>query len=101
MRTVMGAGVVLVALVAGCKEDLPTNLNPGQTVAFRGKLAAGVECPMLVVGTNRSFSLTGDLGSFKVGDRVCVKGTIAEVSICMAGEATIAITEIGREDACP
>jgi hypothetical protein len=97
----MAVGVVLVVLVAGCKENLPTDLNPGQTVVFRGEIAAGAECPMLVVGTNRRFSLTGDIGSFKIGDRVCVKGTIAEVSICMAGEATIAITEIGREDSCP
>lgn len=91
------AGLVLAA--AGCRE-LPAEVRPGDMLTVRGELAAGAECPMLIVGERR-FSLAGSTGAFKPGDRVCVKGTVAEMSFCMAGEATIAVEAIGAEDACP
>ena len=97
MRPMVCAAVVLATGMAGCREGLPTKLGPGQAVDLRGEIAAGVECPMLVVD-GRRFSLTGDLGPFKPGDRVCVRGTVAGVSYCMQGEATLSITSIG---ACP
>lgn len=100
MRRLFVLSVVLVAAVAGCKEDLPATLDPGQTVTLRGEIAAGAECPMLVVKPERRFSLAGELGHFKVGDRVCVHGTIAQMSMCMAGEATITIASIAPEDSC-
>src|SRR5262249_42164720 len=93
--------VGLAGLIMGCKQDLPGNLGPGQPVALRGAISLGTECPTLVVENDRTFSLTGDLGRFKPGDRVCVHGTVAEVSFCMAGEATIAVTSIAPEDSCP
>ena len=102
MRRLLPPAVVLVAALAGgCRDDLPTKLGPGQSVTIRGKIEAGVECPMLVTDFGRRVSLSGNLGTLKPGDRVCVKGTIAEVSFCMAGEATVAIETIGPEDSCP
>lgn len=74
---------------------------PGQSVALRGTLGTGAECPTLTVDAGRLFSLAGDLGRFKPGDQVCVRGTIAEMSICMAGEATIAVTSVAPADSCP
>jgi hypothetical protein len=62
---------------------------------------AGVECPMIEVEGGRRFALGGSLGQFKAGDRVCLKGTVAAMSICMAGEATVSITAIGPENDCP
>jgi len=100
MRRLACAGIVLAALAMGCK-DQRMQLAPGRTITVRGELAAGVECPMLVARDGRRYSVGGDLGRFKIGDRVCVKGTIAEVSFCMAGEATITIEAIGPEDSCP
>lgn len=100
MRRLAIVGVVLAAAVAGCKENLPAKLEPGQTVTVRGEIGTGVECPMLVVKPQRRFSLSGDLGRFGVGDRVCVHGTVAQMSTCMAGEATIAIAAIAPEDSC-
>jgi hypothetical protein len=102
MRNAKPLLLLLVAGIAGgCREDLPTKLGPGQAVSLSGEIAAGVECPMLVAAAGRRFSLAGDLGRFKPGDRVCVKGKVAEMSFCMAGEATIAVEAIGPEDSCP
>ena len=100
MRHRLVVSAVLVAAVVGCKGSLPAKLEPGTTVSVRGEIAAGVECPILIAMPDRRFSLSGDLGRFKAGDRVCVRGTIASMSMCMAGEATIAITAIAPEDSC-
>lgn len=93
--------LVLLVTIVGCRAELPVTLKPGQEVRTRGEIASGTECPMLVVGPGRRFSLAGELGRFRVGDRVCVHGTIAEMSMCMAGEATIAVAAIAPEDSCP
>jgi len=46
----------------------------------------GVECPALRGDDGILYTLTpADLGAFGPGDRVTVKGTVAEVSICMQG----------------
>jgi hypothetical protein len=45
-------------------------------------------------------ALAGSLGSFKTGDRVCVRGKIAGASICMAGDATLTIESIDTESTC-
>jgi Protein of unknown function (DUF5818) len=100
MRYLVIVVVALIAALAGCRENLPAKLEPGATVAVRGEITAGPECPMLVVEPERRFSLSGDLGRFKIGDRVCIHGTVAEMSICMAGEATINVTAIAPEDSC-
>ena len=97
-RTMLGA--VLVAAISACKPDLPARLEPGQVVTLRGEIVAGVECPMLLAASGRRFSLAGNLGRFQPGDRVCVQGTIAGFSICMAGEATISMNAIAPEDSC-
>lgn len=92
--------MVALLLVAGCKTT-PTSLKPGQMVTLRGQLVAGPECPMIASSNGHRYSLGGDLGRFRVGDRVCLKGSVAEASICMAGDATISVTAIGPENACP
>lgn len=104
MRVLMTL-LVIAAVLAGCREQpspqIPAKMVPGATVTLRGKLAQGAECPLLVAANDRQFALGGDLGRFKIGDRVCVTGTVSEMSICMQGEATIAIQTIAPEDSCP
>ncbi len=90
-----------LALLAGCRDDVPTKFEPGQTVTVRGTVAAGTECPQLVMTGDRRVSLAGSLGRFGVGDRVCVRGTVAGMSICMAGEATLEVNAIAHADSCP
>lgn len=101
MRRLVAFAALAAAAIAGCKDTLPNKLTAGQPITVRGELTAGAECPMLVTAGGRRFSLTGDLGRFQVGDRACVKGTVAEVSFCMAGEATISIAAIAPPDSCP
>jgi len=81
---------------SGCAHQL----KPGHIV-IKGELVSGAECPMVVTAEGKRYSLTGSLGAFKIGDRVCVRGTLAEVSYCMAGDATVGIEAIGPEDHCP
>jgi hypothetical protein len=91
----------MAALLAGCRDDVPTKFEPGQTVTVRGTVEAGVECPALRIAPDRRVSLAGSLGRFAVGDRVCVRGTVAGMSICMAGEATVEVNAIAHADSCP
>ncbi len=100
MKQLPGVGIVLAVLTLGCNEQR-TTLKPGQTITIRGELVAGAECPLIVTRDDHRYSIGGDLGRFAVGDRVCVRGTIAEMSICMAGEATIALEWIAPADSCP
>jgi len=88
----LAVGVLLTA--QRCDKSRP----PG-TLELRGVIEPGAECPMLVTKDGRRFSLAGDLQGFKPGDDVCVSGTRAEVSYCMAGEATVAVERIvaGKE----
>lgn len=93
-------GSVIALAAWGCREALPSKLSPGQSVAVTGELVAGVECPLIVISGGRRLSLAGDVGRFRPGDRVCVKGRVAEMSFCMAGEATISVELIAPADSC-
>lgn len=84
------------ALAAGCAHSKPSG-----GITIRGELVSGAECPMVVTREGRRYSVTGSTAPFKIGDRVCIRGTVAEMSICMAGEATVSIEAIGPEDDCP
>ena len=88
---------LLLAQFLGCAHRPPAGL----VMTVKGELTAGAECLMIVEKDGSKYSLTGNPGRFKIGDRVCVRGRVAEASICMAGEATISIQGIGTEDACP
>ncbi len=67
----------------------------GDVVLVTGVLTEeGVECPALRGDNGRLYTLTGDLGRFDAGDRVEVRGEIAEMSMCMQG-TTLAVQDIG------
>ena len=79
-------------------EDAPSAAKPkpGETLSLTGKLTAeGVECPAFRAADNTLHTLTGDLKGFKAGDRVCLTGTVVEVSICMQG-TTLKLTSIRK-----
>ena len=100
MRYWVLVSVVAATLVIGCKQD-SSPLQPGQTHTVRGELVTWAECPMIVTKDGKRYSLIGELGRYKVGDRVCLKASIAQMSMCMAGEGTLSVEAIGPEDACP
>jgi hypothetical protein len=93
--------VLLLALTLGsrCRPSAPP--EPGATIAVSGRIESGVECPMLNARDGRRYALAGPLGRFGIGDDVCVRGTIAEVSYCMAGDAVIAVSVVSPPDSCP
>jgi hypothetical protein len=66
----------------------------GQMINVRGTLTdEGVECQALRGDDGELYTLTGDLSGFEEGDRVKVRGTLAEVSICQQG-TTIEVQSI-------
>lgn len=106
----VGLAAALVAgapLLAGCRGGAARDpaakldLAAGKSHVLKGRLLEGAECPLLETADGHRLSLGGDLRGFRPGDRVCVRGRLAEASICMAGEATLAIEAIGPEAECP
>ena len=96
MAIAMLAFVAAAVISAGCAHT-----GPSGPITIHGELRTGPECPLLVTSDGHRYSVTGSLGSFKIGDRVCIRGTTTEVSYCMAGETTVSVEAIGPENDCP
>lgn len=86
----------LAAAIGGCAHS-----KPARVITIQGALTQGAECPIVITSDGHRYSVTGSLGTFHMGDRVCIRGTVIEASICMAGEATVSIEAIGAENDCP
>ena len=98
-RTMMA---ILLAALAGCAHvQTSPPPAPGTTMVVRGRLGKGAECPEIRLSDGRRFALSGPLGEYKDGDEVCLTGKIVEMSICMAGDGTIAVESIGPKASCP
>ena len=96
MRWIVAGGLVFVLTGSRC-ADSP--LPPDALETVRGTLTTeGVECQALRSTTGVLYTLTGNLGEFRAGDQVCVKGRRAEVSICQQG-ITLVVEWIGKS--CP
>jgi hypothetical protein len=75
--------------------------KPGETLSIKGVLTAqGVECQAFRGDNGTLYTLSGSIGSYRTGDRVCVKGHPVEMSICQQG-TTIQVESIGPEGDCP
>ncbi len=71
----------------------------GKPIQVRGTLTGeGVECQALRTANGQLYTLTGELGGFKTGDKVRVKGEVAQVSTCQQG-ITIAVEKIQEDKA--
>jgi hypothetical protein len=90
-----------IPLVRLVPVQVPRQLAPGDEITAIGELVAGTECPMIAAGDGHRYSVAGNLGPYRIGDRVCIKGKVAGASICMAGDATIEIQTIGPASSCP
>ena len=85
--------IVLLASVALARD------KGGKPIQVRGVLTGeGIECQALRTDAGQLYTLTGDLCGFKTGDRVRVKGEIAQVSTCQQG-ITIAVEKIQEDKA--
>jgi hypothetical protein len=93
--------LVIPAGLAGCATTQlppPEAEAPGgeKPMTVRGQLTGeGVECPALRADDKTLYTLLGDLGGFKPGDRVLVEGTPVAISFCMQG-TTLQVTRITR-----
>lgn len=103
-RTLRAAAWLAAALaVAGATcEDAPGPDRPGGgTVTVRGRLTnEGVSCPALRDEHGVLYTLAGDVRDFRAGDRVCVRGEVAETSICQQG-TTLTVEWIAPARMCP
>ena len=92
------AGAPADTLAGGRMDtDTGTDTTPrAGEVRVTGRLTdEGVECPALRGDDGRLYTLAGDTGGFKPGDRVTVAGTVAEMSTCMQG-TTISVRSIEK-----
>jgi uncharacterized protein YgiM (DUF1202 family) len=73
----------------------PQPTVPGGFVVTGFLTNEGVECPALRGEDGRLYTLVGNLGMFRPGDHVRVRGPIPQSSICMQG-ITIRVNTIER-----
>ena len=72
--------------------------RPSEPMTLRGTIVTGgAECPLFRSDDGRRFALAGNLGSFKPGDRVTVRGRVAQVSTCMQGQ-TLTVQRISKAE---
>lgn len=82
--------------VAPAQEQGAMTEDTTGTIRVTGRLTdEGVECPALRGDDGQLYTLAGDTGAFRPGDRVTVAGRVAEMSTCMQG-TTISVQEIER-----
>lgn len=108
-------GLPLADLLAANRDVDPRNLRVGTIIRFPGSSGGGggsgdggglrplavtgtltnegVACPALRGDDGRLYTLTGNLGGFRRGDRVEVRGVRAQASICQQG-TTIEVRRI-------
>jgi Protein of unknown function (DUF5818) len=76
--------------------EVPHPYLSNQALVIVGTLTSeGVECQAMRSDNNDLFTLVGDLGGFASGDRVEVRGKVAEVSFCQQG-TTISVSKIAK-----
>lgn len=61
---------------------------------IEGTLKQGTECPLIVTDSGTAFGLSMGNEKWEAGQRVRVYGSLVEMSVCMEGEGTIAVSEM-------
>ena len=96
--------LLLVASLTRCNEPAPRlpppDPRPGDAVRIRGTLDDDVDCRLLRSEGGKVYSLSERLPYYRAGTRLCVHGTIAEVSSCMH-VPTIDVSQIRPWSSCP
>jgi len=89
MRKAFLVAIVLMNLTGGCASSPkpstvpPSDPRPGDAVHVRGRLDADVDCRLLRTEEGKVYSLSERFPNLRDGTRICVFGTIAQVSQCM------------------
>ena len=93
-----------LAAVTRCEEPQPPapapDPKPGDSVRIRGTLAEDVDCRLLRADTGKTYSLSSRLRGWPNGSKVCLHGTLAEVTQCMT-TPMIEVQSVKALSACP
>jgi hypothetical protein len=104
MRLRVGLLLVLLAQAEHCSEGDPApprpDPKPGDAVLIRGALSEDVDCRILRADGGKLYSLSVKLPNLRNGSRICVRGTIAEVSQCLH-QPSIEVDEVKAYGSCP
>ncbi|HYM80962.1 MAG TPA: DUF5818 domain-containing protein [Candidatus Limnocylindria bacterium] len=100
------AVIVLVVLAAAsrCQEPGAPPVKPppkaGDFIRLRGTLSEDVDCRLLRGEDGRVYSLSARLQAYHNGSRVCIHGTLVEISQCLT-QPTIDVQAIRPWSSCP
>ena len=96
--------MVLAASASRCDEPRPPAPKPplraGDFVKLRGTLSEDVDCRLFRAEGGGSYSLSVRLPNYLNGSKVCIHGTIAEVSQCLT-QPMIEVQSIRPYSSCP
>ncbi len=77
-------------------KDAPKTGKPTENVTVTGQLTdGGVECQAFRADDGTVYTLTGELGGFKAGDRVTIDAAPVDISTCQQG-TTLRIVSIRK-----
>jgi hypothetical protein len=94
LSTLLPVFGLALALLASGAVFAQEGAQGNRTLNIRGTLTdEGVECRALRGDDGQLYTLTGDLGGFQTGDRVHVRGKVAERTFCGQG-TTIVVEDI-------
>lgn len=96
--------MLLMAIGARCDEPRPpsppSDPKPGDFVRLRGTLSEDVDCRLLRADDGRTYSLSARLRGYSNGVKVCIHGTVVEVTQCIA-QPTIEVQSVRPPSSCP
>jgi hypothetical protein len=76
-----------IAAVSRCEEPVPKapgpEPRPGDAVRIRGTLGEDVDCRVLYADNGKTYSLSVRLRGYPNSSKICVQGTLVEVTQCM------------------
>jgi hypothetical protein len=97
---------LIVAAVVGSRCDSPRGPidrpapKAGDFVKLRGTLGDDVDCRLLKVDDGRVYSLSVRVPRLINGSKVCIHGTVAEVSQCLT-QPMIEVESVRPWTSCP
>lgn len=103
-RLLLVLWVLAAAAASRCQEPRTAapapEPRPGDTVKLRGTLAEDVDCRLLRTDDGRVYSLSARIPAYRNGARVCIYGTLIEVSHCLT-QPTIEVQSVRAWSSCP
>jgi hypothetical protein len=81
-------------LVSSCQRMMADAGEQADAITVTGTISDGVECPIIETDGGEIYALSGNV-ELPLGQRVEVRGTLAEMSFCMQGQGTIEVAEFG------